>query len=198
MLSAWRVLSDYAQMCCLGQMHELSISAHDDMEEQYFTIVRYKTASQFAAAASIPGILAGRAVETEVLRTFAVNFGIAFQIHDDLLDLAGDAAVLGKPVGADLANGHVTLPVIYLERYGSNEAKRKVRSLQANMQDIRLDLAAVLKEDGILDRVKVTQHRYLTVALQASEAFHPSHAVVNLSLFASYALTDPCADVGTG
>jgi octaprenyl-diphosphate synthase len=61
----------------------------------------------------------GNVHEIEAMRTYGLHLGIAFQIHDDLLDLIGDAQALGKPVGTSLALGRPLLPLIYLERYGS-------------------------------------------------------------------------------
>ena len=74
-----------------------------------------KTASLFRTAAETGAIL-GEAPEPQVqaLRTYGHNIGMAFQIVDDLLDVEGDAAELGKPVGNDLLQGVLTLPSIML------------------------------------------------------------------------------------
>ena len=78
-----------------------------------------KTASLFCTAAETGAIL-GNAPDPQVqcLKDFAFNIGMAFQVMDDLLDVEGDTAVLGKPVGNDLRQGILTLPgIMLLERY---------------------------------------------------------------------------------
>lgn len=87
--------------------------------KQYDERIYRKTASLFRTAAETGAIL-GEASEEQVqaLRAYGYNIGMAFQIVDDLLDVQGDAAELGKPVGNDLLQGVLTLPTIMLmERY---------------------------------------------------------------------------------
>ena len=78
-----------------------------------------KTASLFRTAAETGAILGDApGPQVQALRTYGHNIGMAFQIVDDLLDVQGDAAELGKPVGNDLLQGVLTLPSIMLmERY---------------------------------------------------------------------------------
>ncbi len=190
-LAALHTLNCYAQSCCLGEVRELLPSSQSDPEEDYLAIVRGKTASQFAAAATLPVILGGEGLaDIEALRTYGLNLGIAFQIHDDVLDLIGDATILGKPVGASLAKGRPMLPFIYLERYGSLEARRAgYRFIQRSKPHGRVELAGLLKEEGILHRVRATQDQYVSVALGALDRLRPSDEVEALKAFASYATT---------
>jgi geranylgeranyl pyrophosphate synthase len=190
-LAALHSLNYYAQACCLGEVRELLPSSPSDPEENYLAIVRGKTASPFAAAATVPVILGGDSLaEIEALRTYGLNLGIAFQIHDDLLDLIGDAAILGKPVGASLAQGRPMLPLIYLERYGSLAARRAgCRLIQRMEQGGGVELVGLLKEEGILERVKTTQAQYVSVALRALDRLRPSDEVAALKALAFYATT---------
>ena len=86
-----------------------------------------KTASLFRTAAETGAILGGAPEpQIEALRTYGYNIGMAFQIVDDLLDVQGDAAELGKPVGNDLLQGVLTLPSIMLmERYPNDNPIEK-------------------------------------------------------------------------
>ncbi|MEO7145850.1 MAG: polyprenyl synthetase family protein, partial [Bryobacteraceae bacterium] len=137
-LKAVRALSRFAQECCRGQLREIAPYPDGRFEElaqngarrtlcaseqQYFSIVRGKTASQFAAAVTL-GAVSGNASDGDLraLRTFGVNAGIAFQIRDDELDLIGDSAVLGKPAGTSMGAGRPMLPFIYLAKHGSPDA----------------------------------------------------------------------------
>ena len=74
--------------------------------ETYKRIVALKTASLFEGAARMGALLGGGDERTvEALAVYAYNLGIAFQMVDDILDVVGDPAALGKPVGTDLAQG---------------------------------------------------------------------------------------------
>jgi octaprenyl-diphosphate synthase len=82
--------------------------------EEYLDIIRRKTALPMMAGAKIAGLLAGaRLEEIEAVGDFGLNLGIAFQIVDDILDVVGDGARLGKPTGTDVREGNVTLVVIH-------------------------------------------------------------------------------------
>lgn len=186
---ASQALNSYAQLCCLGELHELLPTGAGSPEDEYLTIVRGKTASQFAAAVTLPAIVGGgTSEEIETLQTYGLNVGIAFQIQDDVLDIVGDSGLLGKPVGTGLVKARLLLPLIYLERYGSPTALREYHRIQHTEVGRLVHLAALLKEEGILDRIKVTQDRYLSVGLQALECLRPSDERTTLSVLARYAV----------
>ncbi len=99
---------------CEGEVAELR-SAYDigRTEDAYLASIRGKTASLFATACRIGGIVAGRPrEEIEALTSFGNGYGMAFQIVDDVLDLTATEAQLGKPAGHDLVEGVYTLPVL--------------------------------------------------------------------------------------
>jgi len=104
----------------IGEFDEMNNSFHlNQTRDQYLKRLRRKTASMFIVAASA-GPLLGSAPEdvVEQLGDYGYNLGMAFQIIDDILDFVGDSNRLGKPVGGDLKNGIITLPVIVLlEQY---------------------------------------------------------------------------------
>jgi octaprenyl-diphosphate synthase len=91
---------------------------------EYQRIIRQKTAALFGACCYIGGVLGGLPAErSESLRRFGITFGSAFQLVDDALDFTGNEHRLGKPVGSDLREGKVTLPVIVTLQHASpNEA----------------------------------------------------------------------------
>ena len=92
---------------------------HEKARELYEDRIYRKTASLFCTSAESGAVLGGAAeTQTQTMRRYGYNIGMAFQIGDDLLDVQGDAASVGKPVGADLLHGVLTLPTIMLlERY---------------------------------------------------------------------------------
>ncbi len=97
-----------------GQLLELEAEnrALSDVEE-YLEIIHRKTATFFGYSARLGALCAGLdAPEVQALETYGSSVGMAYQILDDLLDVAGEEETLGKPVGADLMNGRPTLPLL--------------------------------------------------------------------------------------
>ncbi len=94
-------------------------------QENYWRIIRGKTAVLMGACCECGAILAGAdPIARECMATFGIEVGLAFQITDDLLDINGDPAVTGKEIGADLTNGKFTLPILLtLERCPAESAK---------------------------------------------------------------------------
>lgn len=99
-----------------GELIQLTVLGKLDLtQEEYFDILKRKTAYLFSACCEIGGILGVASNEQQnALRDYGMNLGIAFQLADDALDLTADENVLGKAVGADLLEGKVTLPLILL------------------------------------------------------------------------------------
>src|SRR5437764_14870715 len=99
-----------------GELLQLTLLGRTDVsEEQYFDVIARKTAYLFSACCEI-GSLLGRATPAQqtMLRDYGMNLGVAFQLIDDLLDFTSSQDVLGKPAGADLIEGKVSLPLILL------------------------------------------------------------------------------------
>src|SRR5690606_29440537 len=116
-----RVIDLFAQTLgsmARGQIEEASRNGRAHLEltrEAYYRTIWGKTASLFVLACQ-GGAILSRLSEPQIqaMRTFGEKLGLAFQIVDDLLDFTGDERTLGKPVGSDLRQGVITLPVIYL------------------------------------------------------------------------------------
>jgi octaprenyl-diphosphate synthase len=114
-----------------GELFQLTKTGDVDItEDEHLEIIRRKTAYLFGGCAQIGGML-GRvsADEERALREYGFNLGIAFQLVDDLLDFTADERALGKPVGGDLREGKITLPVIYLLQRAGKRADDLVRSV---------------------------------------------------------------------
>jgi geranylgeranyl pyrophosphate synthase len=104
----------------------------DVKEEQYEELIRSKTGSLIGAATEIGAGLNGGAknpARRAKYRRFGEQVGVAFQIVDDLFDYLGDSDVTGKPVGSDLAEGKVTLPLIAALRDATEADRRKLKTL---------------------------------------------------------------------
>jgi len=126
-----RLLCDVTLRMIEGELYQLTKTGDVDItEEEHFEIIRRKTAFLFSGCAQIGGMLGEITPErSAALGEYGFNLGVAFQLVDDLLDYTADAAALGKPIGGDLREGKVTLPIIYLLRRGGVEADRLIRTV---------------------------------------------------------------------
>jgi octaprenyl-diphosphate synthase len=118
------LLTNLTQMMVEGELLQLDHLGKIRLtEEDYFELVNRKTACLFAACARLGAVVAGKDSETEaLLGDYGWNLGMAFQLVDDILDFTSSAKKLGKPVGSDLREGKVTLPLILaLESAGAAE-----------------------------------------------------------------------------
>ena len=113
-----RLLCDVTLKMIEGELYQLTKNGDADItEEEHFDIMRRKTAYLFGGCAQIGGLLGKVSKDQEqALREYGFNLGMAFQLVDDLLDYTGDEETVGKPLGSDLREGKVTLPLIHLQR----------------------------------------------------------------------------------
>ncbi len=114
-LEILQVLSDTTAKIAEGEVKQLSHLGDAELSEaDYFSVIENKTAVLFSAACECAAILAGSDGRVRsACATFGKNLGLAFQLVDDSLDYVGETAKLGKNIGDDLAEGKVTLPLIY-------------------------------------------------------------------------------------
>jgi geranylgeranyl pyrophosphate synthase len=107
----------------LRALGELSLPLQD-----YIEVARKKTATLFAASAQCGAIMGGGdAADVAALRAYGDAFGVAFQMKDDLLDVTADERSLGKPVGNDLTERKMTIPLIEALASGNEEFRAEVR-----------------------------------------------------------------------
>jgi octaprenyl-diphosphate synthase len=132
-----RLLCDVTLRMIEGELFQLTKNGDADIsEDEHFDIMRRKTAYLFGGCAQIGGML-GRVsgLQEEALREYGFNLGMTFQLVDDLLDFTGDAETVGKPIGSDLREGKVTLPLIHLQRQTDDGVGRRiVRDVIASRQ----------------------------------------------------------------
>jgi octaprenyl-diphosphate synthase len=117
----------------------------DQTRQQYLQRISAKTASLISLATESGAILSQAPEKSvEALKEYGHNLGIAFQIVDDILDFIGTEEEMGKPAGADLAQGTLTLPaMLVLERYpGDNPVTRLFRD-EDRQKNIRLAIELV-------------------------------------------------------
>lgn len=116
LLNSMTYLVEAIQAMCHGEVNQANEQFSSSAGIQhYFNRIANKTGLLLAACCQSGAYLAGADSEEMVLmREYGLNVGYAYQITDDILDISGNADSLGKPVGADIMNGNVTLPLLYL------------------------------------------------------------------------------------
>jgi octaprenyl-diphosphate synthase len=126
----------------------------DLTEEEYLELANRKTASLFSACMRLGAILASKSEEEETqLGAYGLNLGLAFQLIDDLLDFTSSEEKLGKPIGSDLREGKVTLPLIYLLRNCNPEEKSKVAGVleEGGFHSVRFEeILEIIQRNGTL------------------------------------------------
>ena len=188
-----RLLCDVTLRMIEGELYQLTKTGDVDIsEDEHFEIIRRKTAFLFGGCAQIGGMLGGITPERETaLREYGFNLGVAFQVVDDLLDYTADAAALGKPVGGDLREGKVTLPIIFLLRTGGPEADRLIRDVVADRAispDQWRDIVRLLREHRATDLAYERAVEYANQAKTCLEAFPPSRERDALMALPDYVL----------
>lgn len=147
-----------------GELIQLTaIGKHDITEDEYFDILRRKTAYLFSGCCEIGAILGNASGEEQAaLKDFGMDLGIAFQLVDDLLDFTSDRAVMGKAAAADLVEGKVTLPLIkYIQATPSAAADiQAVMAAGSYTDGFASDLSSRLESDGHIRQVKEIANNY--------------------------------------
>jgi len=125
-------------------------------EEEYFEIIELKTARLFSTCTVIPALLKeSEKGVAEAMRTYGLSIGMAFQIVDDCLDFLSDEKTLGKPVGQDLKEGKVTLPLILLRDTGKAEDREFLEAIVAGRRfdpQTLEELADRVSSGGFVDK----------------------------------------------
>lgn len=172
------ILTALTRLMTEGELIQLTVLGRSDISvEDYFDILRRKTAYLFSACCEIGGIIAGASdVQRAGLRDYGLNLGIAFQLADDLLDFTGDDAQIGKRSGADLLEGKLTLPLILLRDHDP-AVLDKLDEIMARGEykgDERSSIQQALKDNETLAKTTSLAHDYALKARQNLESLPDS------------------------
>jgi len=119
-------LTEISRLVCEGQQADMDFSSKNDItENEYFEMIRNKTAVLIACSFMFGGIAAEtNTSNTDLLYNIGLNLGIAFQLEDDLLDSFGDQEKFGKRIGGDILEKKKTL--LYLFTHSKLESEKKL------------------------------------------------------------------------
>ena len=166
------ILMNVTQRMVEGELLQLErIGKIDLTEADYMELIDRKTAALFGACAEV-GAYIGQRGDTSAqskLTEFAWNLGMAFQLVDDILDFTSRENILGKPVGNDLQEGKVTLPLLYALSTANREEVRLVETVLKDRNYDRVPFSRILTLIEDHQGVKLAQDRAATFAARARE-----------------------------
>lgn len=191
-LAVSHILADMVARLTEGELEQLSnVRSHMLSEEGYFSVISGKTASLFGACMRVGALTAGaEAGAVERLGRVGELMGLVFQIRDDVFDYYPSTAELGKPTGHDIAEGKVTLPLLYALQHASPAEAQRMRALLDHPRTIAPDVVARLvefaKAVGGIDYAQARMKRLAHEAHQGLETFADSEARRALSDLIDY------------
>jgi geranylgeranyl pyrophosphate synthase len=140
---------------CDGELTEVTATRALPTETAYFERIELKTASLYAACCQGAALLADAEPEhVAALGAYGTSLGLAFQITDDVLDVAGDEADFGKTVGRDLVEGMATLPMIYaVEETKDRRLGTRIVAPDKDEREMR-ELLSIIRSSGGVERAR--------------------------------------------
>jgi len=173
-----KIIATAAARTCEGELRQIAQRENWQLNEtEYIDIITEKSAALFSSCCCLGGSLAG-AGETEVrlLSDFGLNLGIAFQITDDLLDIVGDEAKMGKTLGSDVDKNKLTLALIHLLRTaGGREKSFLIKKMNTRGQS-KEALIEMLRSSGSLEYAYSRAQEFVAKAIAALAGLRESDA----------------------
>lgn len=161
----------------------------DTSEERYMSVIYGKTAQLFATATETGAVL-GNPAFRQAMKDYAIHFGAAFQIIDDIMDYTSSADVMGKNVGDDLAEGKPTLPLIQAMKVASADDRNLIRqAISTGGLEHLSRILEIVRETGALDYCHRKAAQESDLALAALQQLPESTHKEALAALARLALT---------
>ncbi len=187
-----KVTSESVRRMSEGEIHQIQKSRELDIDEAtYLKIISNKTASLLSTCSEI-----GAASVTEdpvmrrLMKEYGENVGMAFQIRDDILDFTSRTSILGKPIGGDMKEKKITLPLIHaLKQAPKAESKKILKMIKngAKGKDVETIVGFVQQYDGIVYAEK-RAHEFGTAAKACLDTLPPSDAKDSLIHFIDFVM----------
>ena len=145
-LKLLEILSQTSLILARGQIQDVGNNQNVNLtEKKYLSIIDAKTAELFRISCFLPTIITDQNKKTQkIFNDFGFNFGMAFQLSDDVLDYFGDSSKMGKSVGKDFFEGKVTYPVIHCFKKSDKKSKKIIAKLFFKRKRSKKDLAVLL------------------------------------------------------
>lgn len=193
-------IAQIGQLLADGELLQLyNISSDSIAEQPYFDVIKRKTASLFRSSAQIGAFLSGASVQQqEAMRLYGENLGVCFQIRDDIFDYVPQANV-GKPIGNDMREGKLTLPIIHAILVSETipaktstalkmkELAMKVRRLEATEDEMNLLVQFAIEEGGV-EYAYSKMEEYAKKATEQLALLPDSDSKKSLQILADYVI----------
>lgn len=186
-----KIVSEAVREMSEGELLQMAKARNLDItEEVYYDVIRQKTASLIASCCAV-GAAASGASEDDIrqMKEFGLNVGMAFQIKDDLFDYGVEE--IGKPLGIDIKEKKMTLPLIYALQKASSSKRRHIIRLIKNKSDQPRKVREVIdfvKASGGIDYAKEVMKSYFNKAQQILELFPASEYRKSLGELVTYTI----------
>ncbi len=163
------LLANTTNLIAEGEVLQLmNCNEPDITEDDYYEVIRRKTAILFAAACELGAIVAEANESRRAMHDYGLNLGMAFQVVDDLLDYISSAEEMGKNVGDDLAEGKPTLPIMYAMKHGTAKQAQIIReSIEKGSTDKLSAVLEAIQQTGALDYCRQQAENFTQKAKQA-------------------------------
>ena len=172
-----------------GEVQQLANAGNAEVSEEiYLQVIYRKTAKLFEAAAEGAAMLAG--CGRSAMANYGKHLGMAFQIADDVLDYQGDVALIGKNVGDDLAEGKMTLPLIYARDTGSDMQRTLIcEAISEKSATQFADVVEIVRDSGGIDYSMQRAHKEVDLAKSALTELDDSDFKAKMLELADFAVS---------
>ena len=186
-----KIVSSAVKEMSEGELMQMEKARRLDItEEVYFEIIRQKTASLIASCCAVGASSSGSSTQTvEKMKEFGILVGLAFQIKDDLFDY-GDSEV-GKPLGIDIKERKMTLPLIYALNNASWSDKRKIMNIIKNHNEKPRKVREVIdfvRASGGIEYANEVMRDFRDKALDILNEFKESDYKASLSALVNFTI----------
>lgn len=187
-----KTVSDSVRRMSEGEILQIQKSRELDIDEStYLTIISNKTASLLSTCSEI-----GAASATEdpdrrkLMKDFGENVGMAFQIRDDILDFTSRKSILGKPIGGDMKEKKITLPLIYaLEHSSKQEARKVLKMIKGGAKGKDVEYAVdFVRQNGGIQYAEQRAVEFGNAARECLKSFTDTDAKRSLELFIDFVM----------
>ena len=184
------IMADATNTIAEGEVQQL-INRRDPetTEQRYLQVIHNKTAKLFEAAAQLGAVVAGQDQQTEqAMAMYGRHLGIAYQLIDDVLDYSASSDALGKNIGADLAEGKPTLPLLHALWHGSPSQSAIIKNAIENggLHDME-QISAAIASTGAIEYTAERAHKEANIATAALQSLPCSEYLDALYALARFA-----------
>jgi len=193
-------ITETVQIICSGEIKQLSMAYDLNItEEDYFEKCYSKTACLFASSCKVGALVSSMPLEEiSRLEQFGLCLGYAYQIIDDVLDFLSSSDIVGKPVGNDLLQGNITLPVLIALRnpHQGGELRKILQGGNLNEESIKT-IRQILQDTNALEKSILQSKAFLQRGIDLLNDFSPSPAVDNLKSLSIYLMEKYYSELGS-